>query len=358
MSEEPNRPFLVASVQATPVFLDLEATVEKACSLIAEAGAKGARLAVFPEGFIPAYPLWAWFVPAGETRMLRDLYAELHANAVTVPDATTERLGRAAREAGTAVVMGVNERNAEASGSTLYNTLLFIGPDGRLLGKHRKLVPTAGERLIHAQGDGSTLRVHHLGFARLSGLVCWENYMPLARYALWAQGAQIHVAPTWDRGEPWISTLRHIAKEGRVFVLGSCSPVRRDSIPDRHAFKQRFLPEAEWINPGDSAIVDPDGKFLAEPVRNRESILYAEIDPAAMIGPRWQLDVAGHYGRPDVFDFAVRRDDRAMMRVVAPEEEGSPGAVAPGGRDGFLEGNAAEGERAKIPNEKEKGTAS
>ncbi len=295
----------VAAVQATPVFLDREATVDKACALIAEAGRHGAHLAVFPEGFVPTYPLWAWYIPPIRTQEARVLYDELLQQSVTVPGPTVERLGEAARDAGVTVVMGINERNAEASGTTLYNSLLFIGPDGRLLGRHRKLVPTVAERLVHGRGDGSTLGVYDLDIGRLGGLICWENYMPLARWALYARGVQIHVAPTWDRGEPWLSTLRHIAKEGRAFVIGCCSPVRRDDVPERYAFKAEHLPEAPWINPGGSAIVDPDGRFLAEPVTEREEILYADLDLGMLRGSRFQLDVAGHYGRPDVFGFRI-----------------------------------------------------
>jgi len=321
MSEPGPPPFLVAAVQAAPVFLDRAATVEKACALIAQAGAAGARLAVFPEGFLPGYPLWCWFLPPGETHALRELYVELVDNAVAVPSPATDRLGEAAREAGVAVAMGINEVNVEASGATLYNSILYIGPDGRILGTHRKLVPTVGERLVHGQGDGSSLQVFDLPFGRLSGLVCWENYMPLARYALYAQGVQIYVAPTWDRGEPWLSTLRHIAKEGRVYVIGACSAMRQEDVPDRLAFKAKYLSGVgEWLNPGDSAIVNPDGKLLAGPARHEETILYAEVDPKQMVGPRFQLDIAGHYGRPDVFELTVHREARPMVRWVEPEE--------------------------------------
>ncbi len=313
-------PFLVAAVQAAPVFLSRAATVEKACALIAEAGARGARLIAFPEGFIPAYPLWVWFIPAGETQALRELYSELLDQSITIPSEATDRLCAAARDAGVHVAIGINERNSEASGTTLYNSLLYIGADGRILGCHRKLVPTAGERLVHGQGDGSTLEAYDLPIGRLGGLICWENYMPLARYAMYAWGVQIYIAPTWDRSEPWISTLRHIAKEGRAYVLGCCSAMRLSDIPDRYAFKDKYLPKNEWLNPGDSTIVDPDGKFLVEPVRNREEILYAEIDPRRLRGPRWQLDVAGHYGRPDVFQLTVRREARPMIRVMDGEE--------------------------------------
>ena len=310
-----NAPFRVAAVQATPVFLDLAASVDKACALIAEAAREGARLVVFPEAFLPTYPLWTWFIPPSRTADLRALYAELVANAVDAGGPEVARLRAAAAEARVTVVMGANERNTEASGATLYNSLLFIADDGRLLGTHRKLVPTVAERLVHGQGDGSSLRVHELEVGRLSGLICWENYMPLARYALYAWGTAIHVAPTWDRGEPWISTLRHIAKEGRVYVIGCCTPLRRDDIPDRYTFKA-LLPAGEWINPGESTIIDPDGKFLVEPVRQREEILYADVQPAALTGPRYQLDVAGHYARPDVFELVVHRHRRPMMRVL------------------------------------------
>lgn len=305
--------FRIAAVQAAPVFLDRAATVEKSCALIRRAAAEGARLVVFPEAFIPTYPLWAWHIPASQTSALRELYAELLEQAVNVSGDSVQRLCAAARETGTHVVMGINERNDEASGTTLYNSLLFIGDGGELLGCHRKLVPTGGERLVHGQGDGSTLEVFDTSIGRLSGLICWENYMPLARYALYAWGVQLYAAPTWDRGEPWLSTLRHIAKEGRVYVIGCCSAVRHDDIPDRYAFKQ-FLTNQEWINPGDSAIVNPDGKIIAGPAREQETILYADVDTAQLRGPRWQLDVAGHYARPDVFQLTVDRGERPLVQ--------------------------------------------
>ncbi len=309
--------FRIAAVQATPVFMDRQATVEKACALIAEAGRSGARLVAFPEAFIPAYPDWVWAVPAGEAGLLSELYAAYLANAITIPSDATERLCRAAREAGTYVVMGVSERNAEASGGSMYNTLLYISDSGEIMGKHRKLVPTGGERLVWAQGDGSTLSAYDTALGKLGGLICWENYMPLARYAMYAWGTQIYIAATWDQGEPWLSTLRHIAKEGRVYVLGSCTLLRRSDIPDRFAFKRYYTGDDDWINHGDSVIVDPSGAVIAGPVRDKEEILYAEIDPLLMSGPRWMLDVAGHYGRPDVFDLRVNTSKHPMITSQA-----------------------------------------
>ncbi len=320
--------FKIAVVQAAPVVLDREATVSKARELIAEAGRNGARLVVFPEAFIPTYPDWVWRIPPGRHGMLADAYAELLEQSVEIPGPVTEDLSRAARQAGVYVAMGLNERNAQASNASLYNTLLYVGPEGELLGKHRKLVPTAPERMVWAQGDGSTLEVYDTPLGRLGGLICWENYMPLARYSLYAWGVQIYLAPTWDNGEPWLSTLRHIAKEGRVYVVGCSIAMRKQDIPDRLEFKAEYYSGVgEWINKGDSAIVGPDGKFLAGPLNAEEGILYAELDPRQMRGSKWNLDVAGHYARPDVFRLTVSREDRPMIdvaRTLGHEPRGEP----------------------------------
>jgi nitrilase len=307
MPYSPGQPFLVAAVQSSPAFLDLDATIERACASIADAAARGAKLIVFPEAFVPGYPLWVWHIASGRTQELRALYAELLDQSVSMQSSAVARLCDAAREAGACVAIGVNERNTEASGTSLYNSIVFIGADGRVLGVHRKLVPTAGERLVHAQGDGASLTAYDTPIGRLGGLVCWENYMPLARQALYNCGVHLYVAPTWDRGEPWASTLRHIAKEGRVYVIGCCSAMRADDLPDRLPFKASVpVSSGGWINPGDSMIVDPDGKVLAGPMHEEQGLLLAEVDPQRIVGPRWQLDVAGHYARPDVLDL-VRR---------------------------------------------------
>jgi nitrilase len=309
--------FKIAVVQAAPVVLNREATVSKACELIAEAGRSGARLVVFPEAFIPTYPDWVWRIPPGQHRVLADMYAELLEQSVEIPSPVTENLSQAARQEGVYVAMGLNERNAQASNASLYNTLLYIGPEGDLLGKHRKLVPTAPERMVWAQGDGSTLEVYDTSLGKLGGLICWENYMPLARYTLYAWGVQIYLAPTWDNGEPWLSTLRHIAKEGRAYVIGCSIAMRKQDIPDRFEFKAKYYSEVgEWINKGDSAIVSPDGKFVAGPLHAEEGILYAELDPRQMRGSKWNLDVAGHYARPDVFRLTVSKEDRPMIDVA------------------------------------------
>ena len=204
----PPKSYRAAAVQAAPVFLNREATVEKAVRLIEEAGRGGARLVVFPESFIPAYPDWVWVIPPGRESVYNRLQAEFLANAVDIPGPATDRLADAARRAGAYVVMGVTERNTEASGASLYNTLVFFSPEGTLLGKHRKLVPTGGERLVWARGDGSTLQVFDTPLGKIGALICWENYMPLARYALYAWGTQIYIAATWDRGKSAVATTK------------------------------------------------------------------------------------------------------------------------------------------------------
>jgi nitrilase len=259
-------------------------------------------------------------------------------NSVTVPSPTTDILGRAARAAGAHIVIGINERNSAASGASLYNSLLYIGPDGAILGVHRKLVPTAAERLIWAQGDGSTLGVYDTPFGRLGGLICWENYMPLARYTMYAQGVQVYIAATWDSGEPWLSTLRHIAKEGRIYVIGCCIVLRAADITDAELMERYYADAGEWINGGDSAIVNPNGEIIAGPAHEKEEILYAEIDREQLLGPKWMLDVAGHYARPDVFSLTVHTEPRPMITMSATREadeehrkaNGMPQPVKPG----------------------------
>jgi len=323
-------PFTVAAVQAAPVFLDREATIEKAGDLIAEAAKAGAKVIVFPEAFVPTYPDWVWVVPGGQSGMHRELYGELLDQSVAVPSAATEKLGKAAKAAGAYVVIGVNERNVEASGSSLYNTLLYFGPDGKLLGRHRKLMPTSAERLVWAAGAGDTLEVYDTPYGKLGGLICWENYMPLARYAMYAWGTQIYVAPTWDSGDTWLPTLQHIAKEGRVVVIGCCIAMQRKDIPDRYDFKKLYGEGGDeaWVNVGNSAIVDPDGHIIVGPAVETQEILYAEIEPRKLLEPRYWFDAAGHYGRPDVFQLTVNREPNPMINTM----EAANGSSAKDGR--------------------------
>jgi nitrilase len=301
---------VAAAVQATPAFLDRDATIERCEKLIHEAGTNDAGLIVFPETFVPAYPDWVWRAPAWEGPSA-ELYARLLENAVEVPGPATDALGRAAKRAKAHVVVGINER--ETNGGTLYNTIVYLGPDGRLLGKHRKLVPTGGERLVWGMGDGSTLDVYDTPFGRLGGLICWENYMPLARTAMYAKGIDVWVAPTWAQGDNWVATLRHIAQEGRVYVIGVDIVMRGSDIPDDTPGRDLWGGEDDWLNQGYSTIVDPGGEIMAGPLLGEEGILYAELNPAGARAARHQFDPVGHYSRPDVFRLDV--DERPRPTI-------------------------------------------
>ena len=237
--------------------------------------------------------------------MLDELYLELVENAVTIPDETTHQLCQAAKDAGIFVAMGVHEKNSEASGSSLFNTLLYINDQGVIIGKHRKLIPTGGERLVWGQGDGSTLSTFDTPFGKLGGLLCWENYMPLARQAMYSAGVEVYVAPTWDSGEDWLLSMRHIAREGGMYVINVCQAVRMDDIPDRYEFKQLYSSDQEWINGGNSCIINPRGEIIAGPSQNRQEILYAEIDLRLITKSKRMFDVTGHYARPDVFKYEI-----------------------------------------------------
>ena len=302
---DPAETFVAAAAQSTPVFMDRKATLAKTCDLIAEASRNEARLIVFPEAYLPAYPDWVWLIPGNDHAQLNRLYIELVQNSVSIPDETTVALCKMAKEFKINLVMGINERNIEASQASLYNSLLYIDDLGNILGKHRKLVPTSSERTVWSQGDAGTLQIYKTSVGVIGGLICWENYMPLARTALYGWGVQIYLAPTWDYGSSWITTLQFIAKEGGVFVIGCGMPFRLQDVPERFEFKQLYSKRIEWINPGNSCIVAPGGKILAGPLKEREEILYAEIDPTQILAAKRTLDVTGHYARPDVFNFNV-----------------------------------------------------
>ncbi len=292
----------VAAVQATPVFLDREATVEKVCGLIKEAGSSGAGLVVLPETFIPTYPDWIWRTTSwGEP--FDSLFARLRDQSVDVPGPVTEAIGKAARQAKTFVSVGVNER-VENRG-TLYNTQLEFAPDGTLVGRHRKLMPTGPERLVWGMGDGSDLHVVQTPFGNVGGLICWENFMPLARMAMYAKGVDIWTAATWDNGDNWVATLRHIAREGRVYVIGVTTLLRGSDIPDDTPGRELWGGAEDWANDGYSAIVDPDGQLLAGPLVKEEGILYAEVDADHARAERYKFDPVGHYSRPDVFRLTI-----------------------------------------------------
>jgi nitrilase len=296
----------VAAVQATPVFLDREATADKVCALVKEAAGQGAELIVFGESFIPAYPDWVWRTPAWSDA---DFVKRFYANAVSVPSATLQRVADAAAEASAYVAIGVTE----IDGGTLYNTLLYLGPDGSLVQRHRKLMPTGGERTVWGMGDGSELGVVRTPFGVVGGLLCWENYMPLARAAIYAQHCDIYLAPTWDNSDSWVATLRHIAKEGRQYVIGVAPLLRGSDVPEELRGTV-YGGDDDWMSRGHTTIVAPGGAVIAGPVLEREEILYADLDLAAVQEQRRMFDPVGHYSRPDVFTLHV--DTRAKSPVV------------------------------------------
>jgi nitrilase len=305
----------VAVVQAGSILFDSAATLAKAERLISEAARSGARLLVFPEAFIGGYPKGADFGARVGSRTLegRKLFRRYFEDAVDVPGPATLRLGEAARAHGVWLVIGVIERD----GGTLYCTALFFNPEGVLAGKHRKVMPTAMERLIWGFGDASTLPVIETGFGRIGAVICWENYMPLLRAAMYAKGVQIYCAPTVDDREVWQSTMRHIALEGRCFVLSACqwsaagvtekapvAPVAEKAPVAPVAEKAPVAPVAENIG-GGSLIVGPLGHVLAGPHYEGECTLTADIDVGETAEGKFDLDVVGHYSRPDLFRLVV-----------------------------------------------------
>jgi nitrilase len=300
-------PVTVACVQAEPVILDRDATIEKLAALAAEATGNEAKLLVFPEAFVPAYPssVWARALAGWAEPGAQEAFSLLARESLEVPSEAADRLGEIAREHEVWLVTGVTERDPERPG-TLYNTLLYHAPDGSLAQKHRKLVPTNHERLVWGQGDGEGLRAIATDLGRIGGLICWENYMPLARFALYESGVEIYIASTADDGESWQSTLIHIARESRAFVISPSHFQRASSYPEDFPLT-KLLREAgtDVIGRGGSAVLGPDGSYLAGPLYDDEGILYAELDPARLDQARQRFDPAGHYHRPDVLGLRV-----------------------------------------------------
>jgi nitrilase len=317
--------FTAAAVQAAYVLMDREKTTDKVVELIGKAAGMGAELIVFPEVFVPGTPIWIDSVPVWHGD--EEWFVRLVDQAVVVPSPTTERIADAAREASAYVVVGVDER--ETHGTTIYNTLLYFGPDGQLLNKHRKLMPTGSERTVWGMGDGSMLDVVPTDLGRVGGLICWENYMPLARFHQYAQGVEIWVAPTLAPGDAWIATMRHIAREGRVWVIGVNPCLHADQIPADFPDRDRVWPVAdeeygEWVEPGNSVICRPNGEIVAGPLRHEENILTAEIDLSAVAVGRRLFDPVGHYHRPDVFQLSVDIRARRAVNLVSGDDPPEP----------------------------------
>ncbi len=292
----------VAVVQAGSVIFDWQAAVEKARNLTEEAAGRGAKLVLFPEAFVGGYPKGLDFGARVGMRTLegREDFRRYYAGAIEVPGPATGALGAGAAEAGVHLVIGVIERD----GGTLYCTALFFGPDGSLLGKHRKLMPTASERLIWGFGDGSTLPVFDTPVGRVGAVICWENYMPLLRTYMYSQGIQIYCAPTVDDRDTWLPSMRHIAIEGRCFVLSAVQYLTRGQCPEDYPAIQGNDPTTVLIR-GGSCIIDPMGTVLAGPNFEGETVLYADVDLGQIARGKYDLDTVGHYARPDVFSLHV-----------------------------------------------------
>jgi nitrilase len=305
----------VAIIQRSPILLDLPRTIDKAVSLIGNAAANGAGLVVFPEAFFPGYPAWIWRLrPGGDWGLTDQLHKRLLENAVDLAKDDLGPIRKAAREHQVTVVSGLHERDGSLSRSTLYNTVIIIGPDGELLNRHRKLMPTNPERMVWGFGDASGLRVIDTPGGRIGSLLCWESYMPLARFALYAQGIEVYIAPTYDSGDGWVGTMQHIAREGCCWVISAGVATRNHDIPGDFPERERLYPNGEeWINPGDSVVVAPGGEIVAGPFHEIQDNFYAEIDIDKVAISRRSLDVAGHYSRPDIFTLHINNQPQSPI---------------------------------------------
>ncbi|HEY1419317.1 MAG TPA: carbon-nitrogen hydrolase family protein [Candidatus Dormibacteraeota bacterium] len=311
-------PHKVAVVQHPPVTLHRRETLARGVELMEQAADAGARLVSFPETWLPGYPEWLWRLrPGADFGLTSEIHGRLVENAIDLKAGDLKPMQTAARRLKQTVSVGIHERDGEFSRGTLYNTVVLIGPDGEVLNRHRKLMPTNPERMVWGTGDASGLQVVETPVGRIGGLICWENYMPLARFALFAQGCEIYVAPTWDEGPTWLATMQHIAAEGRCWVLGNGCAMRGKDIPKDFPKRSTLFPDLEtWYNPGDSVIVAPGGRVVAGPLHEKHGIVYAQCDPARASEAKRTLDVAGHYGRPDIFKLDVSREPLAPIQFT------------------------------------------
>lgn len=298
----------VAVIQKPPVLLNRQKTIERALDSIEEAVGEGASLLVFPEAYIPGYPTWIWRLrPGGDMALSAEIHARLRDNSVDLNRGDLQLVQDAAARHGVTIVLGINELDGQFSGTTLFNTVVVIGPEGTILNRHRKVMPTNPERMVWGMGDASGLRVVDTPVGRLGSLICWENYMPLARYALYAQDIEIYVAPTWDASDSWLATMRHIAKEAGCWVIGTATAMQGKDLPEDFPERDSLFDAEEWINDGNAVVVKPMGTTVAGPLTREKGILYAEIDKEDARQARRSLDICGHYSRPDIFSFSVDR---------------------------------------------------
>lgn len=303
----------ISVIQKPPVFLDKQKTIDLVIANVEEAAKHKADLVVFSESFIPGYPAWLWRLqPGGDWSLSEEIYQRLFKNSVNLDSDDLDPLYQAAKKYQLTIVCGIHEQDNQLSQSTLYNSLVTIGPDGKLLNTHRKLMPTNPERMIWGFGDASGLNVVETNAGRIGSLICWENFMPLARYALYSQGIEIYIAPTYDNGDGWIGTLQHIAREGRCWVIGCGSIIQGSDIPEDFPQKSKLYPDnEEWINSGDSVVIAPGGEIMAGPMNKEVGILYFDIDLDITKTTKRAFDVVGHYSRPDIFQLQVNKQKQS-----------------------------------------------
>ena len=308
----------IAVIQHPPVLANREASTERAVELAKEATQAGAQLLVFPEAFIPGYPTWAWRLrPGGDMKLSSEIHDRLVQNAVNLGRDDLAPLREVARSSGAHILCGIDEIEPEQS-ATLYNTYVHIDGQGQIVNRHRKVMPTNPERMIWGFGDGSGLRVIDTPVGRVGSLICWENFMPLARMSLYAQGIDLLCSPTWDSSSGWLGSMQHIAREGRCYVANCCTSMRASDVPADFPNRAQLFPDDdEEINSGNSCVVEPGGKIIAGPSPSENTILYADIDPNKVASSRRSLDIAGHYNRPDIFRFEV---DRRAQRPASFED--------------------------------------
>lgn len=298
----------VAIVQKPPVWLDLQQTLSCAIDSLNEAVGQGAQLVMFPEAYLPGYPTWIWRLkPGGDMALGNQLHTQLRHNAVDIDRGDLDGFCEAIKAAGAVVVIGMNELDSRYSGTTLFNSVAVIDADGQILNVHRKLMPTNPERMVWGMGDASGLKVVQTAVGRIGCMICWESYMPLARFALYAQDIELYLAPTWDSGETWLASMNHIAREGGCHVLSTATAVQGSDLPDSFPERDRLFTPDEWINPGDAVVVKPFGGVVAGPLHQEKGIVYADLDLEAARSARKALDVSGHYNRPDLFNLEIDR---------------------------------------------------
>lgn len=310
----------IAVVQIPPVFLDRGRTIERVVDCIETAAERGAALIVFPEAYVAGYPTWIWRLrPGGDGALTGRIHARLLQHAVDLNADGLLPVREAAVRHGVTVALGLNEIDSRFSGTTLFNTFVVIGPAGDIQNRHRKMMPTNPERMVWGMGDASGLRVVDTPVGRLGGLICWENYMPLARHALYSQSPDIHIAPTWDTGDTWLASMRHIAREAGCWVISTATALQGGDMPADFPELAALYDQDEWINDGDAVVIAPTGAIAAGPLNREKGILYAQVDTEAAHRARRSLDVAGHYSRPDIFSLGV--DRRPLEPVTFTDRE-------------------------------------